>query len=175
MSYLTEKSLGDILAALGKKPEAQFSIGRFRYDFVLPSDEVLVEFDGYHHFQDPATIYRDKVKTELAVKEGFRLVRIPYFVQWCSTVAARFGIKSGPKRPAYPHGFIDSKALLPAAYCQAGLAMFEAALKEYPELRDEILGSLYTVDKPSEVVFPDEKMAIEAKRAFRRLSKELGQ
>lgn len=65
--------------------------GRLRYDFYIPSNNTLLEYDGEHHFKpisftsydDPyanlATIQkRDHKKNEYAKENGYTLIRIPY-------------------------------------------------------------------------------------------------
>lgn len=61
---------------------------RFEYDFYLPKYNLLIEYDGIQHFV-PIKIYggqkgfeiikkRDKIKTKLAKKHGYSLLRIAY-------------------------------------------------------------------------------------------------
>ena len=62
-----------------------------KYDFYLPETKTLIEYDGKQHFVVSyfgthhktrkdliETQYRDKIKTEYAEKNGFRLIRIPF-------------------------------------------------------------------------------------------------
>jgi hypothetical protein len=66
---------------------------KFRFDFYVPSKNLLIEYDGYQHFESGAcmrgkffltkkelekTKYRDKIKTRYAKHNGFRLLRIKY-------------------------------------------------------------------------------------------------
>lgn len=67
---------------------------RLRYDFFLPNHNLLIEYDGEHHFypintkgklspknithKHLATIENDKKKTEYAKRNGYQLLRIPY-------------------------------------------------------------------------------------------------
>lgn len=59
-----------------------------RFDFYLPTKNILVEFDGRQHFkvseifggkvEFERTKLRDSIKNEYALKHNIRLVRIPY-------------------------------------------------------------------------------------------------
>ena len=65
--------------------------GRLKYDFFIPSQNLLIEFDGEYHYnpisfsklisaddQLALTQIRDKLKTEYAVNNGFKLLRIRF-------------------------------------------------------------------------------------------------
>jgi ferredoxin-like protein FixX len=65
--------------------------GRLRYDFYIPEKNLLIEFDGEYHYnpisfsklisgtdQLALTQTRDKLKTEYAEKNGYKLLRIRY-------------------------------------------------------------------------------------------------
>ena len=60
-----------------------------RFDFYLPKEDVLIEYDGEQHFH-PVKFFggeeafntiqkRDKIKTDWCIENGKRLLRIPYF------------------------------------------------------------------------------------------------
>jgi hypothetical protein len=54
------------------------------FDFFLPSYRLLIEFDGYHHYDknNPnylTTRHRDGKKNRFAQKYGYDLLRIPYW------------------------------------------------------------------------------------------------
>lgn len=65
--------------------------GRLKYDFYIPDQNLLIEFDGEYHYnpisfsklitgadQLVLTQTRDRLKTEYAEKNGYRLLRIRY-------------------------------------------------------------------------------------------------
>lgn len=67
---------------------------RYRYDFYVPMRNLLIEYDGQHHFEPVrfngidlkrakqihlATVQRDRQKNTLASKHGYDLVRITYY------------------------------------------------------------------------------------------------
>lgn len=84
IQYVTQKSFEDC-----KNPKTNYKL---RFDFYIPSKNVLIEFDGKQHFA-PIKImgkyqitnddfekiqYRDKIKTEYAQNARIPLIRIPY-------------------------------------------------------------------------------------------------
>jgi very-short-patch-repair endonuclease len=64
----------------------------FQYDFYIPSNNLLIEYDGKQHYMIGSRFgsfistkkdlddiqYRDKLKTEYAVKNNIKLLRIKY-------------------------------------------------------------------------------------------------
>jgi len=65
--------------------------GRLKYDFYIPDQNLLIEFDGEYHYhpisfskliskenQLQLTQTRDRLKTEYAEKNGYKLLRIRY-------------------------------------------------------------------------------------------------
>lgn len=66
--------------------QKQFNeLGRMRYDFYLPANNLLIEYDGKQHFgignwnKDFKSLKQnDKIKNEFAEKNNITLIRIPY-------------------------------------------------------------------------------------------------
>lgn len=105
---------------------------RGRYDYIFYKDKLIVEFDGYRHFNSSKQILSDKNKNKIAEELKFKLIRIPYFVQLDSEVIEYYFGSLIPNKEtfnSYPHGFIDPKALLPADYCELGQKEFTNFLK----------------------------------------------
>ncbi len=81
------------LASIRYETEKSFSTlanGRYRYDFYIQSLNLIIEFDGQHHFM-PVKSWggeayqngikeRDSIKNEYAVANGINLLRIPFWV-----------------------------------------------------------------------------------------------
>lgn len=60
--------------------------GLLRPDFILPDYKIWIEYDGEFHFEDiykngsvNLLKYRDKLKNEYAKKNGWKMIRIPYW------------------------------------------------------------------------------------------------
>lgn len=47
-----------------------------RYDFYIPSKNLLIEYDGKEFHQDTETVYRDSIKDAFAKKNNIKLVRL---------------------------------------------------------------------------------------------------
>lgn len=59
---------------------------RLRPDYRSESLKMIVEFDGLPHYTNPRNILEDKRKTELYEKDGYKVIRIPYFIQLSNEV-----------------------------------------------------------------------------------------
>jgi very-short-patch-repair endonuclease len=109
---------------------------RGRYDYIFYDKKLIIEFDGYRHFNSAKQIISDKIKNKKAYELGFSLIRIPYFIQLDSEVIEYyFGafVNNKEKFNNFPHGFIDSKAMLPADYCELGQIEFTSFLEKTKE------------------------------------------
>ena len=148
--YLDEKKLGQCLAEI-------FPDYKFIHDNAVPGSgisnrpdyrceelKLIVEFDGYKHYCEIDTIFKDRLKDEAYTSMGYRIVRIPYFVQLTSDVVKHyFGVDDVDMQINFPHGFIaDKGAKLPAEYCSLGIVRFMNELRELIFLRTDIINSL---------------------------------
>lgn len=75
-----ERRMASFLTNHGVAFEAQFilhtPIGDFAYDFLLPTEKLLVEVDGEYWHAKAEAHARDKIKMRLAEERGYRIVRI---------------------------------------------------------------------------------------------------
>lgn len=154
-TYLTEKNLGEYLNAIF---ETEFinnmQIGKYRVDWYSPKLSIGVEFDGYRHYNDSMTQYRDKLKDSFLQSLDITVMRIPYFIQLSKeTINSLLLFKGSFNREwqqKYPHGFIDPKALKPADFNEIGVRRFLRDLDKIQlTVRDEIINSL--IDRAQEV------------------------
>jgi hypothetical protein len=63
-----------------------FDLGKYRFDFYLPTLNRLIEFDGRQHYMENSfdgdlsgIQQRDKIKNDFAIQNRIDLVRIPYW------------------------------------------------------------------------------------------------
>lgn len=135
--YLTESLLGIFLS---ERFNSDYENDRIlkesnikgRYDYIFYKDKLIVEFDGYRHFNSSKQILSDKNKNKIAEELKFKLIRIPYFVQLDSEVIEYFFgsiISNKEIFNNFPHGFIDPKAMLPADFCELGQNEFTNFLR----------------------------------------------
>ena len=146
--YLTESSVSILLDEL--YPNVEFVQNRsvpgsgvkFRPDYRSDVLKLIVEFDDYLHYTKNSQVLRDIEKDRIYTGMGYRVVRIPYFVQMDKyIIELLFGIDV-KERDVYPHGFIDSKAIQPVDFCEAGLERFIRELNMYDYIYFDILNSL---------------------------------
>ena len=69
--WIHDKALGDVNGIRHKK----------RPDYRSETLKIIVEFDGLQHYTNPDIIEKDLRHTELYNKFGYKVVRIPYFIQ----------------------------------------------------------------------------------------------
>jgi hypothetical protein len=149
--YLGEESLGCFLRErfdekVVHDKKLPNSDRNFRPDYRSDEHKLCVEFDGPHHYQRVKRFISDDAKERwLREEKGYRVVRIPYFVQLTEPVIGElFGDLVTDRTPfkKWPHGFIDENALLPAHFCGLGIQRFLEDLERFASIRSDILDSL---------------------------------
>jgi hypothetical protein len=148
--YLDETKLGQAL--VGIFPDYEFIHDRAvpgagisnRPDYRCEELKLIVEFDGYQHYCQIDTIFKDRLKDEAYTAMGYRIVRIPYFVQLTSDVVKHyFGVDDVDMQISFPHGFIADKGeKLPSEFCSLGIIRFVTELKELSFMQGDIIQSL---------------------------------
>ena len=143
--YLTEEKLGEFLKEYLKEGEwihDKCFLGRNRPDYRNDFYKLMVEFDGYAHYTSSKRIVLDGLKDELYRGNGYKVVHIPYFVQISGKIISKLFSIDVDYVQKYPHGFINSKCVLPADFCHLGIKRFFQDLEAFKEIKDEILVSL---------------------------------
>lgn len=147
--YLTESSLGKILKDI--VPDLEFvhdkavphaKNKRRRPDYRCDSKKLIIEFDGDTHYCKAQRIIADAEKDEDYSALGYRIFRIPYFVQMTEQVIKHIFDKDIVFKQVYSNGFIDPKAILPADFCELGINQFLKDLETFDYHKDEIIESL---------------------------------
>ena len=158
--YLTEQSLEHDLKVIfpNCRIEPQYRITPYKYDYAVYTTDgrkLLVEYDGFLHYQMSAQQRRDKTKDYLAKMHEFEIVRIPYFVQLePRTIKILFGVDCEYEQ-IYPHGFISKDCKLPADFNEGGIDRFvNIDLEKFSIIKEEIIQSLANRKENSEEVWP---------------------
>jgi hypothetical protein len=147
--YLTEKNLGLILDEL--YPDNDFihdksvpnsKNKRRRPDYRSEERKLIIEFDGDSHYCKAQRIKSDIEKDEDYSSLGYRIFRIPYFVQISTPLLKKIFNENIPFIQRYPNGFIDPKAVLPSDFCELGIQLFKNDLVRFEYLAEEIVESL---------------------------------
>jgi hypothetical protein len=82
------------------------------------------------------------LKAVLAAEAEMWMVRVPYWVQLDSTMAAHWFGFSADIVQTFPHGFITTQ-LFPASFCELGVERFRQELTALPPaVRDAVVSSL---------------------------------
>ena len=147
--YLDEEKLGQVLEII--YPNEKIIHNRkipgykelCRPDYRLPNLNLIFEFDGSTHFTNPKRIIMDE-KNDIFYKSlGYRVIRIPYFIQMNSEFFKNILNLDIGNLYNYPNGFIDNRAALPAEFCSLGLRKYIKNIKvDYGYCLDEIKQSL---------------------------------
>lgn len=106
---------------------------RIRPDYRSDSLKLIIEFDGLQHYTNPRNIEKDDKNTKIYESFGYKVVRIPYFIQLTNkAVEQMFGIKV--KEPLFD-GKIPSLSISnsPAFLCPAGLQRMAEEFAKFPE------------------------------------------
>ena len=107
---------------------------RFQPDFRSERHRLIVEFDGDDHYRSARRILGDRERDAVFSDAGYRVVRVPYFVQLTQVVIADlFGQIARDHHDflAFPRGFIASTVVMPADFCELGIARFEDDLDRF--------------------------------------------
>ena len=118
---------------------------KIRPDYRSDGLKLIVEFDGLPHYQDPAVIIKDDKNTEMYRQNGYKVVRIPYFIQLTNDAVEKlFGVKVGEHlfKVSYPSlGGTDLKHN-PSCLCPEGLKRMAREFKNFPEQYEVNIQSL---------------------------------
>lgn len=159
LTKVVEELKGELLPCGYKKGRNKYKEGtqiklpssKSRYDFGFIYNDIkyLVEFDGNYqgvgHYNNAENCYKDDCKNELALKNGYKIIRFPYWLQLNnSTFEILFGFDCGCNIVNdFPNGFITNKSLNPASFCKLGLERFSKEINKLSdELRFEVFVSL---------------------------------
>jgi len=108
---------------------------RKRPDYRSECLKLIVEFDGLQHYTSPSNILRDKENTIFYENLGYRVVRIPYFIQLTNTVVGQlFDVQIQEK--LFPEGIpsLGPKGQnTPAYLCYRGIQRMASEFRRFPE------------------------------------------
>ena len=121
---------------------------QIRPDYRSDSLKLIIEFDGLQHYTKPSEIEKDDKNTKIYESFGYKVVRIPYFIQLTNkAVEQMFGVKV--KEPLFD-GKIPSLSISnsPAFLCPAGLQRMAEEFAKFPEQYEVNLKALRKADNP---------------------------
>ncbi|MBI9037928.1 MAG: DUF559 domain-containing protein [Bacteroidales bacterium] len=117
--------------ALGKIDGTMY---RCRPDYRSEELKLIVEFDGLPHYTNPDIIEKDLKNTELYNNFGYKVVRIPYFIQLSnSAVRTLFDVEISEELfdESIPSLGIQGRNT-PAYLCPSGIVRMAKEFKKFP-------------------------------------------
>ena len=146
--FLTQEKLEHLLKDisgsgwLGNELRVPNSKRRWDMAFKLDSNTFIVEYDGDEHYRNSLKIKTDMEKDEVARKLGYRVIRIPYWIQIDSEMLNYYFDINKKIERKFPHGFISTK-IFPASFCEKGIERFHKELTNLPpNVKNQVLQSL---------------------------------
>ena len=135
---------------------------KIRPDYRSESLKLIIEFDGLPHYKNPNTFEKDYINQKVYENNGYKVVRIPYFIQLSNDVVEKlFGItvKESLFDATIPSLGINGRQS-PAYLCPAGIRRMAKEFLEYPEQYQVNLKALKDANNPtlSGVGFLEEEM-----------------
>lgn len=108
---------------------------RSRPDYRSEKLKLIIEFDGLQHYTKPDIIEKDLKNTELYKTFGYKVVRIPYFIQ-LSNKAVKYLFDVDVSEELF-NETISSLGIegqnTPAYLCPAGVKRMAEEFKKFPE------------------------------------------
>lgn len=134
--YLTEELLGEFLEVLYPNKEwihderfqADEHTYNFKPDYCCHELKMCVEFDGPDHYVKANIVQADENKDQKLHELGYKIVRIPYFIQLDRSSIQFFFDKNFSFSNRFPHGFVSKNVVLPASFCEQGIWKFKKLL-----------------------------------------------
>ena len=108
---------------------------RVRPDYRSETLKLIIEFDGLQHYTQPDKIKQDEKNTKLYKSFGYKVVRIPYFIQLtneCVKTLFNRDIEESLFEKNIPSIGIKGKNT-PAYLCPAGVERMKTEFKKFPE------------------------------------------
>ena len=108
---------------------------RIRPDYRSEKLKMIVEFDGILHYKKVEEIINDERKNKIYEDNGYKVVRIPYFIQMTNEVAYQlFGVKVKEPlfNPNIPSLGIEGECL-PAFLCPLGVTRMAKDFIKFPQ------------------------------------------
>lgn len=108
---------------------------RIRPDYRCEKLKLIVEFDGVQHYQKPDVIRKDGDNQKIYESFGYRVVRIPYFIQMTNDVVKiLFGVEVAQSLfPEHIPSMGPKGQNTPAYCCPAGVKRMAKDFVKFPQ------------------------------------------
>ena len=119
-------------------------------DYRCEELKLIVEFDGKLHYTDHNTIMRDVRNEKIYKKEGYTVIRIPYFIQLTNDVVNTLfkqysnvlSVNEPLFNPNISSMYGECKGFGPAYTCVSGFKRMVKVLKQFPQQYELLVTSL---------------------------------
>lgn len=160
-----ERIPDDIQIDRCNKFNVKYNKNKYRPDARIESRSLIVEFEGVQHFQNVSTIYKDDVRDDYLTSIGYKVVRIPFYVQLTTDMIKFYfdvDVKYGSEVKSGFYSLTSDPAALnpncPASFSILGYQKFLNNFRDYPEsTKQEIIDSLrdQQINHPGILVLPN--------------------
>ncbi|MDE5815162.1 MAG: DUF559 domain-containing protein, partial [Alistipes sp.] len=132
--WVHDKSIGELNGVKRK----------MRPDYRSEKLKMVIEFDGLQHYTNPSNILKDYMHTKEYEEGGYRVIRIPYFIQLTNEVVrTMFGVEVD--EPLFSDN-VPSLAIsvnnTPAFLCPEGIKRMATELRRFPSQMETNLMAL---------------------------------
>ena len=126
--WVHDKSVPNLIDLAGNRTT-------IRPDYRSETLKLIVEFDGLPHYTNPENILDDYRKSQIYENAGYKVVRIPYFIQLSNDVVKQmFGVEvSEPLFDASVPSIGVKGRNTPAYLCLPGIRRMAKEFAKYPE------------------------------------------
>lgn len=121
---------------------------RIRPDYRCESLKLIIEFDGLQHYTNPERIRADKKNDKVYENLGYKVVRIPYFIQLTNEVIEQLfdrKVTESMFDPNVPSIGVGGRNT-PAYCCPAGIRRMAKDFKKFPQQYEVNLRALQDMD-----------------------------
>lgn len=113
-------------------------------DYRCDKLKLIIEFDGLHHYTNPYNVMDDSKKDKAYTDAGYKVVRIPYFIQLTNEVIEQLferKVSQPMFNPSIPSMSIEWKNT-PAYCCHAGVVRMGKDFMRFPQQYEVNMESL---------------------------------
>ena len=106
-----------------------------RPDYRSETLKMIIEFDGIQHYTNPDIIINDKESTKFYESLGYKVIRIPYFIQLTNKVVKQL-FNRDIKESLFPENIASltyTNRNTPAYLCPMGIERMKEEFKKFPE------------------------------------------
>ena len=132
--WVHDKSIGELNGVKRK----------LRPDYRSEEIKIIIEFDGLQHYTNPSNILKDYLQTKEYESGGYRVIRIPYFIQLTNEVV-RTMFDAEVDETLFPDN-VPSLAIsgknTPAFLCPEGIKRMATELRRFPSQMETNLMAL---------------------------------